>query len=490
MSLEILVIAAVLVGLGVSIAAVIHPAGPALIVLLITPFDPILTNIFGLAGNYITILPIILVLFKTNPARWGYLFLGTRAQRALFFFVMIMSISVAIGYREVGSAAIATYLQRFAGFLLAGVIADGFKNNNYVDLCLKVLTISMALFALVSMLEFYVGIHLIPTGGSVADLGLSAAEETVNVHASRLPGAGRSVPINRFALQLLLPIGISIGWLMSGNRRFRGLAELSCLIVLLSALVGTMSRSGFLGLAVGAAVVTVSAFRLRPTMVLATLALAGILAFGADRVLTHLDLNQELASRLAGRDIDAGSTTRLSAWTHGLKLFADSPVFGVGYGVHTTPGVPWSPTARDPHNAYIRVLSFYGVVGAVFFFYFVWSLFRTLLRSALRAEDRLEYWRPYMLAGFWSLLVVNSFNSYFFDRFMFIVLGFAAALELSRRASAAAIIRGADGNQANHLSLHGDARREPGSDPNDAWANVPPTEGRSARTSDSVWHRV
>lgn len=437
MPFEIRIIIVVLGGIFFSVLAVVHPVGVTLVVLATTPFDPLMTNFFGIAGNYVTVIPIVLLLAKVGPGQWVNLFLGTRVQRALLLFLAVVSISYLIGYLRIGPGAFFAYLQRIAGFALVGVFAVGLRDERYVDLLLKILTISMAAFALVSMLEFYVGIKLFPTLSEFGSVGLLDAQRTASVHEARLRGAGNSVSINSFALGLLVPIGLSMGWLASRKRRGLIVIPLASLIILLMALFGTISRSGLLGLAIGGAVVSVSAYKLRPPAVIGTLILAGVLAFGANQALIFLDLDDEFKSRLTTADLDYASSGRQSAWTHGLKLFADSPVWGVGYGVIETDNVKWTQTSGDPHNAYIRMLSYYGILGASFFAYLLWTILSTLLKSPTTAGDGLEYWRPYFLAGFASILVVNLFNSYFFDRVMFIIIGFAAALEHGRRDASA-----------------------------------------------------
>ena len=436
MSFELKILLVAIGGLFGSAIALMHPVGPALILVLSSPFDPLMTNLFGNAGNYVTVVPILLLLAKVSPATWPRAFLGTRVQRALLFFLLAVSISYLIGYMRLGPGVFLAYLQRITGFALVAVFASGFRNERYVDLCVKALAVSTMLFALLSMLEFYLGLQVIPTQSEFGSFGLIGAERTENVHEARLRGAGNSVSINAFALGMLVPIGLSMGWLTKKRPRRIVLPSI-CLVILLTGLFGTISRSGLLGLAAGAAVVAISAYRLNPTAILSTLILAGVLASGASQVLTYLDLGDEFESRLTSKDLDYSSNVRQSAWVHGFKLFADSPIWGVGYGVIQTENVRRTATSRDPHNHYIRILSFYGVLGGSFFAYLLWAIFRTLSKSRQRAAEALEYWRPYFLAGFVSLLVVNFFNSYFFDRFMFVIMGFAAALEFSRQDRAA-----------------------------------------------------
>lgn len=433
MSFALKIVIAVLAGILVSVGAIIHPIGPALMVFAISPFDPVFVNFFGSYGNYITALPIVLLLLKTNPGRWFHLLLGTRVQIALFVFLAIGLISHIVGYVKLGTPVLIFYLQKVAGFLLVGVIATAFRHERFIDFACKTLVVSMTAFAMLSMLDFYAGIHLVPFLGDTTELGYIDGMETENVHSSRLRGAGESLPINRFAFQLLLPIGLAMAWLTPRMRRGLGIVPAVCLIILLTALFGTISRSGLLGLAVGAAVVAVSAYRLRPGAILATLALAIVLGGGSTFVLSQLGILETVESRFTGEDLDSGSQVRQSSWSHGLRLFADSPIWGVGYGVVATERVRPMVASPDPHNAYIRMLSFHGLLGFVPFVYMLYVLLVTLMQSKFAIDEKLESWRPYFLAGFVALMVVNFFNSYFFDRLFFFVVGFAAAIEGARR---------------------------------------------------------
>jgi O-antigen ligase len=436
MSLTVQVIIALVVGFIVVVGALAHPIGPAILILASTPFDPLMTNLFGQAGNYITIVPILLVFVKVGPMRVFDALFGTRVQKALFLFLVVGLIAHLIGFYKAGPEILFYYLQKISGFLLVAVVASGMRHEKYVDLCVKALVLAMAVFAFLSMLEFYLGIELLPSqGAEYGSSGLVGAERTENVHEARLRGAGGSVPINRFALQLLLPIGLAMGWVTSKKRVGVGLIPIGCLVVVMTALVGTISRSGLLGLATGAAVVAIGAYRLKPASVLATLMLAGVLAFGASQTLSYLELGDEVESRLTSSELDNSSKVRQASWLHGLRLFADSPIWGVGYGIVETDRVKSTALSPDPHNSYIRVLAFYGILGALFFVNLVWVTFSTLMPSRQKAGERMEYWRPYFLAGLCSLLVVDFFNSYFFDRFMFIVIGFAAGLDFARRES-------------------------------------------------------
>jgi O-antigen ligase len=108
----------------------------------------------------------------------------------------------------------------------------------------------------------------------------------------------------------------------------------------------------------------------------------------------------------------------------------------VGFGVWSTDRVHPGITDPDPHNAYIRILAFYGLLGGGVFVYLIYSLYSVLLKSAKDLGEKFEFWRPYYVAALTAFLTMNLFNSYLFDRYFFIVAGFAAALEHARRDAA------------------------------------------------------
>ena len=436
MGRDFAIISAIGAGLILAIPLLLHPIGPSLLVFAISPIDPILTTSLGMWGNYITAVPILLALFKTNPTHWVRLFFGSRVQIALALFIAVSAIAHLIGYSAGAEGAMLNYLQRIAGFLLVGVVATGLRQERYLGLCMKILVIGSAGFALLSIAEFYFGIQLLPAQRQWGSAGLLGEEVTENVNVARLRGVGNSLTINRFALQMLIPIGLAMAWLSPRTRRGLGIVPLGCLIVLLTALFGTMSRSGLISLVVGAGVVMLIAYRLRPASVLATLFLAVTLGTGAAYTLDYLGVGDEVESRLTSSELSEGSRMRQQSWLHGLRLFADSPLWGVGFGVRGTKRVRPGIVNPDPHNAYIRILAYNGMLGGVFFVYLIFTLYAALLRSARDLGKEFEHWRPYYVAALTALLVMNLFNSYFFDRYFFLVAGFAAALQHVRRDAA------------------------------------------------------
>jgi len=75
------VVAAIVAGIMLTAVAFAHAVGPALFLVAITPFDAIPFVIFGVAGNAITFVPIVILLVRVHPALWGQVFFGSRIQQ-------------------------------------------------------------------------------------------------------------------------------------------------------------------------------------------------------------------------------------------------------------------------------------------------------------------------------------------------------------------------------------------------------------------------
>jgi pimeloyl-ACP methyl ester carboxylesterase len=219
MGRDLAIISAVVAGLVFVVPVLFHPIGPSLLVFAISPIDPILGATLGIWGNLLTGVPILLALLKTHPTHWVQLFFGSRIQIALALFTAVSAIAHLVGHSVGVQGLLLNYLQRITGFLLVGVVATGLRQERYLGLCMKVLVIGSAGYALLSIAEFYFGIQLLPAQRQWGSAGLLGQEGTEDANLARLRGVGDSLTINRFALQMLIPIGLAMAWLSPRMRR-------------------------------------------------------------------------------------------------------------------------------------------------------------------------------------------------------------------------------------------------------------------------------
>jgi O-antigen ligase len=131
---------------------------------------------------------------------------------------------------------------------------------------------------------------------------------------------------------------------------------------------------------------------------------------------------------LGGRsdvDADASSESRIELWMDGLRMFAGSPLFGVGNGQFT------DHARQTAHNSLVLALAENGAVGAV--------LFATLNFLAIRIAWRLRRWNgpdarslriwaTAVLSAMCGLMVSAFFLSFSWKVFLWIYLGMAGSL--------------------------------------------------------------
>jgi len=116
-------------------------------------------------------------------------------------------------------------------------------------------------------------------------------------------------------------------------------------------------------------------------------------------------------------ELDSSAGSRLVLWQHGIGLFEENPVFGVGYRVYqfTTRG-----HLRDPHNMYVSFLAEFGIIGLSLFLFLFYLAFRSgwhLYRSA--SDSFLKGLGLGFAACVIGCMVANAFG----DRWSYLMLG-------------------------------------------------------------------
>ncbi|HET9941079.1 MAG TPA: O-antigen ligase family protein [Candidatus Eisenbacteria bacterium] len=239
-------------------------------------------------------------------------------------------------------------------------------------------------------------------------------------------------PLTYGGQAMLLAVLAGAILLRSRDRRWKGAAG-ALLLLLAPALLGSYTRSAWIGTLVGFAIlIGFTRARWLPALLGALLVLVLVLPGGyRERALSvfhpHGVWNRE----------------RIILWDAGWRMFRDHPVTGVGLEDLK----PWvaryrSPEAHEPphghmHNVYLQVLVTMGVIGFAAFVYLVTALWRTAARR-LRVDARSLDADPFgmalrigtvaALAGF---LVAGLFEWNFGDEelldFLFTLIGLAWA---------------------------------------------------------------
>ena len=420
-------IGSIVFGLVLTAVAFAHPIGPGLMIAAETPFDGIPFKLFGVAGNLITFVPILILLMRLNPAYWGQAFFGTRVQQFLALFIMALLPAHALLIVDQGLGQIFEFLRKGTLFLLVGVFVFSMRDGKYLALLSKTLVASMAVLTVLAMLDFYLGIQLLPVKAGRLE-GAALGREFDPYMATQWRFSGPGVPVNRYSNYLLLVIFLGVGWLMYVKSALQRFIALACVVVLVLGELFTITRSGILGMGVGMALMLPLALRLRVQHVLGTIIVGGVVGVAAwyGASLTYAD--EVLVTRFGNvSDSLVGRFERIFA---AVMIWADHPLLGTGWGTFSQ----YSPMyvtqgGKGAHNGYLNVLAETGVLGFIPLMLVTFAVVRRHLHRVGHLSKEFEFWRPYFLCGLVAQLITNVFNDYLWERYLWINFAFAVALE-------------------------------------------------------------
>jgi O-antigen ligase len=423
------IIAAMIAGVILTGIAFAHPIGPGLMLVAESPFDAIPFTLFGVMGNLITYVPVIIFLIKVNPARWGAVFIGTRIQQLLAFFIVSLLAAHAMAIVDHGIGEIYEWLRKVTLFILTAIFAYSMSSMKHLALLLKVMVASMALFTFLSMLDFYVGIQLLPLkAGLLEGAALDTKYQSYMATTWRFTGAG--FPVNRFSNYLLLVIFLGFGWFMYVKSMFQRLFAMGCVGVLILGELLTVTRSGIGGMVLGIIIMLPMAFRFRFQQVLGIGIIAGVLGLAFWYMLTLTSGADVLSTRFDPEHVVDSTGGRLMRIVAAFRIWADAPIFGVGWGSFSVHSVQYIPVGgKGAHNGYLNVLAETGLLGFIPLVIVLVTVTRRLLYSVRELSPELEFWRPYFFCGWVAQLFTNMFNDYLWERYLWLVFAFAVVLE-------------------------------------------------------------
>ncbi|MDR2368174.1 MAG: O-antigen ligase family protein [Deltaproteobacteria bacterium] len=170
-------------------------------------------------------------------------------------------------------------------------------------------------------------------------------------------------------------------------------------------------------------VVNFRSFKNLVGVVLVLAALAG--AFQIARNAQVLDRFRDIATPASG---SRNNAERFNYWEHGLEVFLDHPVFGIGPS--NKPGLPPEKMIRrksfayqHAHNVFLTVMAEMGIVGLAAFLFFVTRPIKVLWPHR-RSPDKLTFfwvWSAFMVV---SHLFLNGITDHVFGNKPMMILQF------------------------------------------------------------------
>jgi probable O-glycosylation ligase (exosortase A-associated) len=247
---------------------------------------------------------------------------------------------------------------------------------------------------------------------------------------------------NDLALVLNVGLGVAVFLLMETTSTMKRLLLIGTMGLMLTAVVSTMSRGGFVGLAALALYVVLLSPRRMTMLLLIAVAVAGLFLFAPPTY-----WNEVRSIKSSNQEGDTGEQ-RMYLWGMGWRMFLDHPITGVGtrnYGVqapfyeneYRANSTGYHTWGRVAHSMYVTLLSEQGLVGVVLFVLLLAFCFKTQRR--LRRESNADPDDPDrksgmlmatgLLAGLFALLVTGTFITVIYYPLLWVLAGFFGSLD-------------------------------------------------------------
>ena len=299
----------------------------------------------------------LLTTARQEPLRLPLLLLPV----GVFLAVSIVSL-LASGDVGDGLAKMLRYLL-FGSFVF--LVVQIVTTRAQLILLAKVLTLSGAVAGLVGLVRFF---------GSIAD---------------RVSGPIGEANDFAYVLSTALPLAIHLAWRPGRDR----LLWCACAVVLIAAILGTLSRGAVLALAVAGVWVVVRGRAPTRSVIVAAavIVVLGTAALTFERPFIEDRLNAKLT--VADENIES----REALWRGALEMAADHPILGVGTGLYPKRAAdyvvdePFGIVEPVAHNSYLEVLAESGVLAFLAFVAFVvgtWVVLRRCYQAARAGGDR------------------------------------------------------------------------------------------------------
>lgn len=224
---------------------------------------------------------------------------------------------------------------------------------------------------------------------------------------------------NFLAACLLTPFALALERFQQGKKKY-----LVYLIVYAVSIVMTVSRSGILGLAIICIIMLFKIQMNRKTLIINFI----LILLMAAAVTLMLSRNTRIVDRILNISSDASAMARFNSWTYTIGMFRESPFIGIGYHMYEafarSSHYFYSSVESGSDSSLILILVSSGIVGTLFFFYFLVGSIRRLTRGKMNIKrDGMVY-----VAVIASAVVITNFNNLLF--YVFWLLPLLACLRM------------------------------------------------------------
>ena len=272
------------------------------------------------------------------------------------------------------------------GFMF--VVINNIKTKEDFNILITFLVIAATLVALYGLYQYKVGVDMEDKWVDVAN--------NPDVKARVYSVFGNPNILAEYLI-MVIPISISLFWY--SKKVHKKAIFLGTSLILMLALVLTLSRGGWIGFAFG---ILVFVILIEKRLLLSIIPLV----LGAVYFLPQSILNRILSIGNLG---DSSNAYRLKIWDITLDIIRDNWLVGVGFGY-----IPFKSTfetyirtmpAYHSHNTYLQITGEMGILGLIIFISFIFILYKYSIKRLIKGEDRyIRTMAGGVLAGLAALL--------------------------------------------------------------------------------------
>jgi hypothetical protein len=322
----------------------------------------------------------------------------------------VVALVAGTAYAPPNGAAVRSFLKDLVAIGLFVVVVDVVRDRATIRRLVRVLILGGTLAAMIGLaIQALPRPTIVAVLSSLSVLGYPSGPGVLrflpgpnNTYSDTLRAVGTSIDPNVFGGMLMLAAALMLAQSFARHPVLPRWLLLGGLAITAAAMIASESRASWLGLAAaGAMLATIRDRRL------------WLLALPAAGALLALPIGQRMVGRLASGFAaqDRAAALRLDEYRQALRIIADYPILGVGFG-----GAPEVGTFVGVSSIYLLVGEQTGLLGLGLFLLTLLAIGVAGLRAALTApdlEDRAL--SGTLLAPFVGAVLVGNLDHYFMN---------------------------------------------------------------------------
>lgn len=304
----------------------------------------------------------------------------------ILVFALLILISTITSIDPLGSFRDLAIHLTAMGFMF--VLVNSIKTKKDFNILITFLVIAATLVALYGLYQYKVGVDM-------EDKWVDAANNP-DVKTRVFSVFGNPNILAEYLI-MIIPISISLFWY--SKKLHKKAIFLGISLILMLALVLTLSRGGWIGFAFGI-LIFVILIEKKLLLSIIPLVLGGVYF-----------LPQSILNRISsiGNLRDSSNAYRLKMWDITLDIIRDNWLVGVGFGYipfkHTFETYIRTMPVYHSHNTYLQITGEMGILGLIVFLGLIFIIYKYSIKRLIKGEDRyIRTMAAGVLAGLAALL--------------------------------------------------------------------------------------